>query len=94
VKVYYVEPTAGLATSAKVKLAFAKSLLTAPWSDSTPGAETAVGVVVVFDSADGGQISATLTDLKLFEEGRISEVVFWHRCSLDPRESFEEAEKP
>ncbi len=94
VKVYYVEPAGGMTTSGKEKLEFAKSLLTSKEPDATPGADTAEGVVVVFDSADGGQISATLADLKEFREGRISEVVFWHRCSLDPREAFEEEEKP
>ena len=94
VKVFYVEPTAGMATSAKEKLAFAKSLLTSAFPDSTAGADSAAGVVVVFDAADGGQISVTLPDLKLFQQGQISEVVFWHRCSLDPRESFLDSDKP
>ena len=93
VKVFYVEPTAGMATSAKEKLAFAKSLLTSAFPDSTPGADSAAGVVVVFDAADGGQISVTLADLKQLQQGQISEVVFWHRCSLDPRESFEDTDK-
>jgi hypothetical protein len=94
VKVLYVEPTAGLATSAKEKLAFAKSLLISALPDATPGADSAAGVVVVFDAADGGQISATLSDLKQFQQGQISDVVFWHRCSLDPREAFEDAGRP
>ena len=94
VKVFYVEPAAGAATTGKEKLEFAKSLLLSKEPDATPGADTAQGVVVVFDSADGGQISATLADLKELREGYISEAVFWHRCSLDPRDSFEDAEKP
>lgn len=94
VKVFYVEPTAGLATSAKQKLAFAKSLLTPAHPDSTTGGDSVAGVVVVFDSADGGQISATLADLMQLQDGRISEAAFWHRCSLDPPEAFGESDKP
>ncbi len=94
VKVFYVEPAAGAATSGEEKLEFAKSLLTSKEPDATPGADAAEGVVVVFDSADGGQISATLADVKELREGRIADAVFWHRCSLDPRETFEEGEKP
>ncbi len=93
VKILYVEPTAGLATSAKQKLAFAKSLFTAAHPDSTPGDNSAVGLVVVFDSADGGQISATLADVRQLRDGRISEAEFWHRCSLDPPETFQETGK-
>ena len=94
VKVFYVEPAAGMATSAKEKLAFAKSLLTGINSESAIGPNTIDGVVVVFDSADGGQISATLVDLKQLQEGKISDAVFWHRCWLDPREAFEESDRP
>ena len=94
VKVYYVEPSGGMATSARLKLAFAKSILTTTKADSTPGAGTAAGVVVVFDSVDGGQISATVEDLNEFREGKLSEAAFWRRCSLDPPEAFREPEKP
>ena len=94
VKVYDVEPTAGMATSAKAKLAFTKSLLTSTKPDSTPGAGAAAGVVVVFDSSDGGQISATAGDLEQFRGGRISEETFWRQCKLDPPEAFQETKKP
>jgi hypothetical protein len=43
---------------------------------------------VIFDSADGGQASATLASLKLCNEGKISEAAFWQSCSLDPPETF------
>ena len=94
VKMFDVEPTAGMATSAKEKRAFAKSLLVSVHPESTSGGETLAGVVVVFDSADGGQISAILADVKLLQEGHITEAAFWHRCSLDPPEAFQEAGKP
>ena len=90
VKVFYVQPEGGAATSARQKLEFAKALLMGTHADATPGADTATGVVVVFDSADGGQISATLADVKELQAGQISEAAFWKRCSLDPPETFTE----
>jgi len=93
VKIFDVEPSAGLATSPEEKREFARSLLSAH-TESAPGADALAGVVVVFDSSDGGQISATLADLKQFQEGRISEAEFWRRCSLDPLEAFENRSKP
>jgi hypothetical protein len=51
-------------------------------------------VVLVFDSADGGQIAATLASLKQLTDGVISESAFWKQCSLDPPESFQSSAKP
>jgi hypothetical protein len=59
---------------------------------STPEA-TIAGVVVIFDSADGGQASSTLASLKLWRDGKISESAFWDACSLDPTETFSAAPK-
>jgi hypothetical protein len=47
------------------------------------------GVVIVFDSADGGQIAATISSLKQLADGALSESTFWKQCSLDPPESFQ-----
>jgi hypothetical protein len=52
------------------------------------------GVVIVFDSADGGQIAATLSSLKQMVDGALPEAAFWKQCSLDPPESFQESAKP
>jgi len=94
VKVFDVEPSAGMATSAREKRAFAKSLLAGARLDSPSGAEPPAGVVVVFDSSDGGQISTTRADLEQLRAARITEAEFWHRCSLDPPEAFEDSGKP
>jgi hypothetical protein len=51
-------------------------------------------VVIVFDSADGGQIAATISSLKQLADGAISESAFWKQCSLDPPESFQASAKP
>jgi hypothetical protein len=94
VKVFDVEPDAGMATSGTEKRKFAKTLLAGAHTDTAPGAASLAGVVVVFDSADGGQISLTLADLKLFQEGRITDAALWQRCSLDPPEAFQDSGKP
>jgi hypothetical protein len=46
------------------------------------------GVVVVFDSADGGQASTTIESLQAWQEGKIAEAAFWQACSLDPPQAF------
>jgi hypothetical protein len=46
-------------------------------------------VVIVFDSADGGQIAATLENLKQWQAGSLSEASFWRLCSVDPPELFD-----
>jgi hypothetical protein len=51
------------------------------------------GVVIVFDSADGGQIAATMENLKALHGGSITDAAFWKACSLDPPESFQPSAK-
>jgi hypothetical protein len=46
------------------------------------------GIVVVFDSSDGGQIAATLASVKQLAEKSISDGAFWRACSLDPADAF------
>jgi hypothetical protein len=46
------------------------------------------GIVVVFDSADGGQIAAALSSVKALANRTLSDAAFWRQCSLDPPESF------
>ena len=94
VKVISVEPTAGLSSSPREKREFAKSLLAAEYHKIAASGQALAGIVVVFDSADGGQLAATLADLSQLQDGRISEAVFWQRCSLDPPEAFRDSGKP
>jgi Bacterial SH3 domain len=95
VKVIWIEPASASATTTpKQKLAFAKSLFVNAYpevSSASPGVD---GVVIVFDSADGGQIAATLSSLKQMVDGDLPEAAFWKQCSLDPPESFQESAKP
>jgi hypothetical protein len=70
------------------KLNFASSLLKEMPADLIHTAPTAEGVVIIFDSADGGMIGSTLTDVQEYSQGTLSGADFWKRCYLDPREAF------
>jgi Bacterial SH3 domain len=95
VKVIWVEPASPSATTTpSQKLAFAKALLAKAYPEASSAAPAVYGVVIVFDSADGGQIAATLSSLKQMVDGALPEDAFWKQCSLDPPESFQESAKP
>jgi hypothetical protein len=95
VRVIWLEPASPNATStAREKLTFARALFEKTYGElkASPGAVD--GVVIVFDSADGGQIATTLSGLKQLADGAISEGAFWKQCSLDPPDSFQASAKP
>ena len=52
------------------------------------------GVVVIFDSADGGMIAATTTSLQQWVTGKLSDAAMWHQCFFDPPEIVYSAEHP
>ena len=95
VKVIWIEPASPSATTTpSQKLAFAKKLLVQAYPEANSATPVVSGVVIVFDSADGGQIAATLSSLKQMVDGALPEAAFWKQCSLDPPESFQESAKP
>jgi hypothetical protein len=69
---------------------FAKSLFIKAYQEISSKDQTAAGVVIVFDSADGGQIAATLENLKQWKTGNLTEASFWGLCSVDPPELFDQ----
>jgi hypothetical protein len=90
VKIFWVQPVASptASTSPGEKREFTKSLFQRAWGDSKQAQNAFVGVVVVFDAPDGGQISTTMTTLQGWLEGKTSEVEFWRQGSIDPPELF------
>jgi hypothetical protein len=44
---------------------------------------------VIFDSADGGMIAATMATLKQWKAGTLSDSALWHKCFVDPPETFD-----
>jgi len=90
VKIYTVQPISQVATEtdARGKLAFAATL----FKNFSPGADdssAADGVVVIYDSADGGIIGATLASVQQMAGGTLSKENFWKQCYLDPPEAFD-----
>jgi len=81
-------------TGARARLAFASSLFQKYAADNTASTPAVEGVVVIFDSADGGIVGATLATLKQFAAGTLSPENFWKQCYRDPPEAFEESRKP
>ncbi|MFZ0807489.1 MAG: SH3 domain-containing protein, partial [Candidatus Sulfotelmatobacter sp.] len=49
------------------------------------------GIVVIFDSIDGGLIAATLPSLQEWRAGTLSDSALWHKCYFDPPETFDPA---
>jgi hypothetical protein len=76
-------------TDARAKLNFAGALMRKFVADVTPGGTAADGVVVIFDSADGGIAGATLASIQQIAKEEISEEAFWKQCYLDPPETFQ-----
>jgi hypothetical protein len=94
VKVVWIEPVAGTSSSAAQKQKFAKYLLLKTYRDMSESQQKVDGVVIIFDSADGGQIAVTMENLKTLQEGSINDAAFWQACSLDPPEAFQLSAKP
>jgi hypothetical protein len=95
VRIEWIEPTnPAQATSQKEKLAFAKSAFLRAYGNLGASQPEPQGIVVVFDSADGGQIAASLSSVKGLATRTISDAGFWRQCSLDPPESFLDTAKP
>ena len=90
VKIYTVQPVSQdpKETDARAKLNFAGSLMQ-KYADETAGATAGDGVVVIFDSADGGIAGGTLASIQQLARGKISEEAFWKQCYLDPPETFQ-----
>ena len=70
------------------KLEFAKSIFERKYAELTKTATTAAGVVVIFDSADGGMLAATLSVLQTWKTGTLSDDALWRRCYFDPPEMY------
>jgi len=90
VKILTIQETSGTRsdTGSRAKLEFAKSMFDKEYIELTQASTTAAGVVVIFDSEDGGMAAATLAALQQWKAGTLSDQAFWRRCFLDPPETF------
>lgn len=73
----------------KERLAYAKFLLEKNYKELAQNSQQPAGIVVIFDSADGGMIAATMPTLQQWETGALSDSALWHKCFFDPPETFD-----
>ncbi len=76
------------------RLAYAKFLLDKTYVEITQRAgaqkpQELTGIVLIFDSADGGMIAATMVALQQWKAGVLSDSALWHKCFFDPPETFD-----
>jgi hypothetical protein len=75
-------------SGARAKLEFAKSLLDKNYAELAAKSQELSGVVLIFDSVDGGMIAATLPTVQAWKAGTLSDAALWHQCYFDPPETF------
>jgi hypothetical protein len=71
-----------------LKLEFAKTVLDTDYAELAQKAQELAGIVVIFDSADGGMIAASFATLQQWKAGTLSDAALWHQCFFDPPEIF------
>jgi hypothetical protein len=81
-------------TGSQAKLDYAKSLFDREYVELTKASSLASGVVVVFDSEDGGMMATTLPVLQQWKAGTLSDDALWRRCYFDPPEMFRSSTTP
>jgi len=72
---------------ATAKLDFAKTLLDQNYDLLAKSPELS-GLVLIFDSADGGMVAATVATIERWKAGSLNDAGLWHRCYFDPPETF------
>ena len=75
-------------SGAQAKLEFAKSLLDKNYADLAARSREISGIVMIFDSVDGGMIAATLPTVRQWKAGTLTDAALWHQCYFDPPETF------
>jgi hypothetical protein len=71
------------------RLEYAKFLLEKSYKEQAQKPQDLAGVVVIFDSADGGMVAATMATLQQWKAGTLSDSALWHKCFFDPPETFD-----
>jgi len=82
VRIISVQPAdAARASDPEEKLRFTESIFSAHGTAQTSHAD---GLVVIFDSQDGGMVAATGPSIEAWKSGSISGTAFWKTCYFDP----------
>jgi len=72
----------------QLRLEFAKSVLDKDYAELQQKKQELAGIVLIFDSVDGGMIAATFPTLQQWKAGKLSDAALWHECFFDPPETF------
>jgi hypothetical protein len=72
----------------QLRLEFAKSVLDKDYAELSQKAQELAGIVLIFDSVDGGMIAATFPTLQQWKAGKLSDAALWHQCFFYPPETF------
>jgi hypothetical protein len=71
------------------RLEYVKFLLEKNYAELSQKSASLAGIVIIFDSADGGMIGATLSALQQWRAGTLSDSALWHKSFFDPPETFD-----
>jgi len=88
VKIIWVQPLDRDQFGPESKWNLAKSVFRKADTGAPSDTTELAGVVVIFDSQDGGMLAATLANLQQWRAGHLSDEAFWKRCWRDPAEAF------
>jgi hypothetical protein len=88
VKIIWVQPLDGDKFGSEPKWNLAKSVFRKADAGAPTDTTQIAGVVVIFDSEDGGMAATTVATLQQWRAGHLSDDVFWRRCWRDPMEAF------
>jgi hypothetical protein len=93
VKIVSVEKINDTAKDAgpQLRLEFAKSVLDNDYAELAQKQQEMTGIVLIFDSVDGGMLAATFATLQQWKAGKMSDAALWHQCFFDPPETFNES---
>jgi len=91
VRIYTVQPVSddSKETGAKARLEFATGLFEKFSSSPVSSSPAVDGVVIIFDSSDGGIVGATISDVSQLAKGTLTRDAFWKLCYLDPPDAFQ-----
>jgi hypothetical protein len=73
------------------RLEYVKFLLDKNYPELSQKPAELAGLVVIFDSIDGGMVAATMPTLQEWRAGKLSDSALWHKCFFDPPETFDPA---
>jgi hypothetical protein len=95
VKIYTVLPVSTNAKDAgpAARLNYALLLFQRGAKEAVSSPPALLGVVVIYDSADGGMIGATLPEIEKVSSKSITRDAFWAESYLDPQDAFRPAGK-